>query len=98
MKPAIEGRCADIRKQIEKTTSDYDKEKLQERLAKLAGGVAVIRVGAPSEAEMKIVKRRSKTRSVRRRRRLQRNRARRRFSTLAPYRCCERRKIDSLRR
>jgi chaperonin GroEL len=45
-KAAIEGRCAEIRKQIEKTTSDYDKEKLQERLAKLAGGVAVIRVGA----------------------------------------------------
>lgn len=52
-KTAIEGRCAEIRKQIEKTTSDYDKEKLQERLAKLAGGVAVIRVGAPSETEMK---------------------------------------------
>jgi chaperonin GroEL len=52
-KPAVEGRCAELRKQIEKTTSDYDKEKLQERLAKLAGGVAVIRVGAPSEAEMK---------------------------------------------
>ena len=52
-KAAIEGRCAELRKQIEKTTSDYDKEKLQERLAKLAGGVAVIRVGAPSEAEMK---------------------------------------------
>ena len=42
-----------IRREIEKTTSDYDREKLQERLAKLAGGVAVIRVGAPSEAEMK---------------------------------------------
>ena len=42
-----------IRAQIEKTTSDYDREKLEERLAKLAGGVAVIRVGAPSEAEMK---------------------------------------------
>ncbi len=42
-----------IRRQIEETTSDYDREKLQERLAKLAGGVAVIRVGAPSEAEMK---------------------------------------------
>lgn len=42
-----------IRKEIEKTTSDYDREKLEERLAKLAGGVAVIRVGAPSEAEMK---------------------------------------------
>ena len=52
-KAAIEGRCAELRKQIEKTTSDYDKEKLQERLAKLAGGVAVIRAGAPSEAEMK---------------------------------------------
>jgi chaperonin GroEL len=52
-KAAIEGRCAELRKQIEKTTSDYDKEKLQERLAKLAGGVAVVRVGAPSETEMK---------------------------------------------
>jgi len=52
-KKAIEGRKAQIRQQIAKTTSDYDKEKLEERLAKLAGGVAVIRVGAPSEAEMK---------------------------------------------
>jgi len=52
-KTAIEGRCAEIRRQIDKSTSDYDKEKLQERLAKLAGGVAVIRVGAPSETEMK---------------------------------------------
>jgi chaperonin GroEL len=52
-KKDIEGRCAEIRKQIEKATSDYDREKLQERLAKLAGGVAVIRVGAPTEAEMK---------------------------------------------
>lgn len=52
-KKAIEARCKELRKQIEKTTSDYDKEKLQERLAKLSGGVAVIRVGAPSEAEMK---------------------------------------------
>jgi len=52
-KEAIEGRCNEVRKQIEKTTSDYDREKLQERLAKLAGGVAVIRVGAPSETEMK---------------------------------------------
>jgi chaperonin GroEL len=49
----IEGRIDQIRREIEKTTSDYDREKLQERLAKLAGGVAVIRVGAPSEAEMK---------------------------------------------
>ncbi len=52
-KRAIEGRKAQIRQQIAKTTSDYDKEKLEERLAKLSGGVAVIRVGAPSEAEMK---------------------------------------------
>lgn len=52
-KKDIEGRCNEVRKQIDKTTSDYDCEKLQERLAKLAGGVAVIRVGAPSEAEMK---------------------------------------------
>jgi chaperonin GroEL len=52
-KKAIEGRRQQIRQQIEKTTSDYDKEKLEERLAKLSGGVAVIRVGAPSEAEMK---------------------------------------------
>jgi chaperonin GroEL len=52
-KKAIEARAQQIRQQIEKATSDYDREKLQERLAKLAGGVAVIRVGAPSEAEMK---------------------------------------------
>ena len=52
----IEGRVEQIRREIEKTTSDYDREKLQERLAKLSGGVAVIRVGAPSEAEMKITK------------------------------------------
>ena len=50
---AIEGRCAQIRAQIEESTSDYDKEKLQERLAKLAGGVAVIKVGAATEVEMK---------------------------------------------
>jgi len=50
---AIEGRVATIRHQIEETTSDYDREKLQERLAKLAGGVAVIRVGAATETEMK---------------------------------------------
>ncbi len=49
----IEGRIQMIRKEIDKTTSDYDREKLEERLAKLAGGVAVIRVGAPSESEMK---------------------------------------------
>jgi chaperonin GroEL len=50
---AIDGRIQQIKREIDKSTSDYDKEKLQERLAKLAGGVAVIRVGAPSESEMK---------------------------------------------
>ena len=55
-KSAIDGRCREIRKQIEESTSDYDKEKLQERLAKLTGGVAVIRVGAPSESEAKKLK------------------------------------------
>jgi chaperonin GroEL len=53
LKGQIEGRCNQIRSQIEETTSDYDREKLKERLAKLAGGVAVVRVGAPAEAEMK---------------------------------------------
>ena len=53
---AIDGRMAQIRREIGKATSDYDKEKLEERLAKLAGGVAVIRVGAPSESEMKAKK------------------------------------------
>ena len=52
-KADIEGRVKQIRAQIEETTSDYDSEKLKERLAKLAGGVAVIHVGAPSEVEMK---------------------------------------------
>ena len=52
-KDAIANRIGQIRMQIEKTTSDYDREKLQERLAKLAGGVAVLYVGAPSEVEMK---------------------------------------------
>ncbi len=52
-KSAIEGRIAQIRAQIEDTTSDYDREKLQERLAKLAGGVAVVKVGAATEVEMK---------------------------------------------
>ena len=52
-KKAIESRISQIKTQIETTTSDYDKEKLQERLAKLAGGVAVLYVGAPSEIEMK---------------------------------------------
>ncbi|BCM20880.1 chaperonin GroEL [Mesorhizobium sp. J8] len=50
---AIQGRVEQIRREIGDTTSDYDREKLQERLAKLAGGVAVIKVGAPTEAEMK---------------------------------------------
>jgi chaperonin GroEL len=52
-KKDIEARCTQIRQQIEETTSDYDKEKLQERLAKLAGGVAVIRVGGATEIEVK---------------------------------------------
>jgi chaperonin GroEL len=52
-KPAIEGRVKQLRAQIEDTTSDYDREKLQERLAKLVGGVAVIKVGAATETEMK---------------------------------------------
>lgn len=52
-KAAIEGRITQIRRQIEETTSDYDREKLQERLAKLAGGVAVLNVGAATEVEMK---------------------------------------------
>src|SRR6266496_2187425 len=53
---AIQGRIAAIRKQIEETTSDYDREKLQERLAKLTGGVAVVKVGAPTETAMKEIK------------------------------------------
>src|SRR6516162_1570527 len=52
-KDDIQGRCTQIRQQIEETTSDYDREKLQERLAKLAGGVAVIRVGGATEIEVK---------------------------------------------
>ena len=52
-KRLIDARCQELRKQIADTTSDYDREKLEERLAKISGGVAVIRVGAPSEAEMK---------------------------------------------
>ena len=52
-KSAIEGRCNDLRKQISKATSDYDREKMEERLARLAGGVAVLRVGALTEAELK---------------------------------------------
>jgi chaperonin GroEL len=52
-KKDIEGRCNEIRAQVETTTSDYDREKLQERLAKLVGGVAVVKVGAATETEMK---------------------------------------------
>jgi chaperonin GroEL len=52
-KKDIEGRCAEIRAQVEETSSDYDREKLQERLAKLVGGVAVVKVGAATETEMK---------------------------------------------
>jgi len=53
---AIQGRIATLKKQIEESTSDYDREKLQERLAKLAGGVAVVKVGAPTEIAMKEIK------------------------------------------
>jgi len=52
-KKDIQNRCDQIRAQIEKTTSDYDREKLQERLAKLTGGVAIVKAGAPTETEMK---------------------------------------------
>ena len=52
-KSDIEARCSSIKQQIDETTSDYDKEKLQERLAKLAGGVAVIKVGGATEVEVK---------------------------------------------
>jgi chaperonin GroEL len=52
-KKGIEARCQEIRNQVENTSSDYDREKLQERLAKLAGGVAVVKVGAATETEMK---------------------------------------------
>src|SRR6266536_2840351 len=52
-KKDIEGRIKQLRAQVEETTSDYDREKLQERLAKLAGGVAIIKVGAATETEMK---------------------------------------------
>ena len=52
-KEAIQGRIKAIKSQIEETTSDFDREKLQERMAKLAGGVAVIKVGAPTEVEQK---------------------------------------------
>ena len=52
-KSDIEARCTQIKQQVEETTSDYDREKLQERLAKLAGGVAVIKVGGATEVEVK---------------------------------------------
>ena len=55
-KAAIKARVGQIKSQIEETTSDFDREKLQERLAKLSGGVAVIRVGAATETEMKEAK------------------------------------------
>ena len=52
-KSDIEARCGSIKQQVDETTSDYDREKLQERLAKLAGGVAVIKVGGATEVEVK---------------------------------------------
>ena len=60
---AIEGRVKQLRAQVEDTTSDYDREKLQERLAKLVGGVAIIKVGAATETEMQEKKVSSKARS-----------------------------------
>src|SRR6185369_12579215 len=65
---AIEGRVKQLRKQVEDTTSDYDREKLQERLAKLVGGVAIIKVGAATETEMKEKKARDEGRRRRRHR------------------------------
>jgi len=65
----IQARVGQLKQQIEETTSDYDKEKLQERLAKLAGGVAVIRVGGATEVEVKTRRIASMTRSTRPRRR-----------------------------
>ncbi len=64
-KDAINGRIQQIRAQIEETTSDYDREKLQERLAKLVGGVAVVHVGAATETEMKVRRPASRTRCTR---------------------------------
>jgi chaperonin GroEL len=76
---AIEGRMAQIRREIEKATSDYDKEKLEERLAKLAGGVAVIRVGAPTGVGDEVEEGRARRRHQRHQgRRGRRHRARRR--------------------
>jgi chaperonin GroEL (HSP60 family) len=63
-KEEIAARIQQIRKQIEETESDYDREKLEERLAKLAGGVAVIKVGAPTETELKERKHRLRTLST----------------------------------
>jgi chaperonin GroEL len=60
----IKGRIESIRQQVEEATSDYDKEKLQERVAKLSGGVAVIKVGAATEVEMKKRRPASKTRCM----------------------------------
>jgi chaperonin GroEL len=79
----IEGRIKQLRAQIEETTSDYDREKLQERLAKLAGGVAIIKVGAATETEMKEKKARVKTHCMRRARR-----SRKGASPAVVWRCC----------
>ena len=63
-KKDIEGRCTELRAQIEETTSDYDKEKLQERLAKLAGGVAIIRVGGATKSRSRNARTGSMTRCM----------------------------------
>ena len=79
----IEGRIKQLRAQIEETTSDYDREKLQERLAKLAGGVAIIKVGAATETEMKEKKARVEMLSCHSRGSRGRHRTRRRRRTAA---------------
>ena len=80
----IEARIAQIKGQIEETTSDFDKEKLQERLAKLSGGVAVIRVGAATETEMKEAKLRMEDAFIRSKSSRRRGRYRRRRFRLYP--------------
>ena len=87
----IEGRIKQIRAQIEETTSDYDREKLQERLAKLAGGVAVIKVGAATETEMK------EAEGARRgcAQRHARGRGRRHRARAAAWRSCGRQKLST---
>jgi chaperonin GroEL len=80
---SIAGRVKQLRTQVEDTTSDYDREKLQERLAKLVGGVAIIKVGAATETELKERRRASRTRCMRPKRR-----SKRASSPAVVSRCC----------